>query len=382
MYCLNEKQIDFILNDIRARGVEMESLQLNLHDHICCIIEQNLEENGDFESFYQKTIKTFYKNELWEIEEETLLLLTHKNYYAMKKIMILSGTFSAATMILGILFKFMHWPGASLFIILGIGTSSLIFLPLLYLLKSKDSQATKDKLMLGLGILSGILLSLSILFKIMHWPFAIILGYSAVIILGLILLPIYFITGIKTQENKINTITISIVIIMICGLWLTLVRTPYSSRKKEITDTSSFLINEQIVSSQKRIYDSITKNDSLESNSKKLSKQIIRVCEKIKSSIILKETGMTKISTDFETKLQFISDANFRFLRTPNKDVDSLLEFIKTYHLTLNVTPHKTKLPLSYQTNSEEKIPFFVGTNLIVLTQLQQTELIVMQNEM
>ena len=120
----------------------------------------------------------------------------------------------------------------------------------------------------------------------------------------------------------------------------------------------------------------------MESNSKKLSKQIIRVCEKIKSSIILKETGMTKISTDFETKLQFISDANFRFLRTPNKDVDSLLEFIKTYHLTLNSTPHKTKLPLSYQTNSEEKIPFFVGTNLIVLTQLQQTELIVMQNEM
>jgi len=132
MYCLSEKQIDYILNDIRARGVELESLQLNLHDHICCIIEQNLEENGDFESFYQKTIKTFYKDELWEIEEETLLLLSYKNYYAMKKIMILSGTFSAATMILGIIFKFMHWPGASLFIILGIGTSSLIFLPLLY----------------------------------------------------------------------------------------------------------------------------------------------------------------------------------------------------------------------------------------------------------
>ena len=382
MYCLSEKQIDYILNDISARGVEMESLQLNLHDHICCIIEQNLEENGDFESFYQKTIRTFYKDELWEIEEETLLLLTYKNYYAMKKIMILSGTFSAATMILGILFKFMHWPGASLFIILGIGTSSLIFLPLLYLLKSKDSQATKDKLMLGLGILSGILLSLSILFKIMHWPFAIILGYSAVIILGLILLPIYFITGIKNPENKINTITISIVIIMICGLWLTLVRTPFGSRIKEITDTSSFLINEQIVSSQKRIYDSIAKNDSLESNSKNLSKQIIRVCEKIKSSIILKETGMTKISNDFETKLHFISEATFRFPGTPNKDVDSLLEFIKAYHLTLNSTPFKNKLPTSYHSNSEEVIPFFVGSNLTVLNQLQQTELIVMQNEM
>ena len=69
MYQLSDKQIDHILNDIGARGVEMESLQQNLLDHICCIIEQDLEEKGDFESFYQKTIKTFYKDALWEIEE-------------------------------------------------------------------------------------------------------------------------------------------------------------------------------------------------------------------------------------------------------------------------------------------------------------------------
>ena len=130
MYHISDQQIDYILNDISARGVEMESLQQNLLDHICCIIENNLEENGDFESFYQKTIETFYKDQLWEIEEETLQLLTFKNYYTMKKVMIVSGTFSAAAMILGILFKFLHWPGAAALIILGIGASSLIFLPL------------------------------------------------------------------------------------------------------------------------------------------------------------------------------------------------------------------------------------------------------------
>lgn len=64
MYQLSDKQIDHILNDIGARGVEMESLQQNLLDHICCIIENNLEENGDFESFYKKTIQTFYKDAL------------------------------------------------------------------------------------------------------------------------------------------------------------------------------------------------------------------------------------------------------------------------------------------------------------------------------
>src|ERR1700740_3220546 len=97
---LSDEQIDFILNDIGARGVEMESLQQNLLDHICCIIEQDLEPDGDFEAFYASTIKTFYKYELWEIEEETIHVLTFKNYYTMKKAMIVSGTFSVVTFII------------------------------------------------------------------------------------------------------------------------------------------------------------------------------------------------------------------------------------------------------------------------------------------
>ena len=88
MYSINDEQIDYILNDIRRRGVEMEDLQYNLLDHICCIIEQNLESGGNFEDFYNKTIPKFFKHELWEIEEETILLLTYKNYYTMKKAMI------------------------------------------------------------------------------------------------------------------------------------------------------------------------------------------------------------------------------------------------------------------------------------------------------
>ncbi|MBC7554972.1 MAG: hypothetical protein H7257_13460 [Taibaiella sp.] len=62
MYCISDKQIDYILSDISARGVELESLQLNLLDHICCLIENGLEENGDFERFYQEIIRKFYKD--------------------------------------------------------------------------------------------------------------------------------------------------------------------------------------------------------------------------------------------------------------------------------------------------------------------------------
>ena len=60
MYAVSEQQIEYILNDIRRNGVEMEDLQLNLLDHICCIIEQNLKEGDDFEGFYRKTVKQFW----------------------------------------------------------------------------------------------------------------------------------------------------------------------------------------------------------------------------------------------------------------------------------------------------------------------------------
>jgi hypothetical protein len=79
MYCLNDQQIDFILSDIHARGVRLESLQYDLLDHICVIIERQLEKEEDFESCYEATIGTFYRQELREIEEETFFMLDCRN---------------------------------------------------------------------------------------------------------------------------------------------------------------------------------------------------------------------------------------------------------------------------------------------------------------
>lgn len=79
MYSLNEQQLDFILGDITARGVRLQSLQCDLLDHICVMIEQKLEKEEDFDQCYENTIRTFYRQELREIEEETILLLACRN---------------------------------------------------------------------------------------------------------------------------------------------------------------------------------------------------------------------------------------------------------------------------------------------------------------
>ena len=68
MYQLDDQQIDFILSDLRQRGIRTESLRLNLLDHICILIEENLEKGGDFYHYYTTVLPSFYKQELRELD--------------------------------------------------------------------------------------------------------------------------------------------------------------------------------------------------------------------------------------------------------------------------------------------------------------------------
>ncbi len=308
MYILSEQQIDYILNDIRRNGVELEDLQSNLLDHICCIIEENLEENGDFEHFYSTTVKKFYKKELREIEEETISLLTYKNYYEMKKIMMVSGIVSVSLLSIGIVLKFLHMAGASVCIVLGIGLMSLLFMPLLFLLKIKEKNETKDKVLIGLGALSAILLSLGILFKIMFWPGANMMAMSSMLLLLIVFLPVYFFTGIRNPETKVNTTVSSLLIITGCGLILTLVRSPHGSRLMGIQATKDYIRNERILDNEKRLLMQSLRRDSLQVSNVTHGSKIDQLCEDIKANIIHWETGMNTLGEDFESKDIWLGD--------------------------------------------------------------------------
>lgn len=222
MYVLNDEQVAYILNDIRRSGIESEELQLDLLDHICCVIESEMLPNKNFEEFYRSILPRFFKRELREIQEETTLLLTFKNYYAMKKVMLNGGMFSAISFIIGAILKVMHLPGASVFILLGIASFCFLFLPLLSILRVKEQKETKDKVVIGIATVFGILISLATLFKVMHWPGANIMWIVSLGILFLLFLPIYFFGGIRNPETKTNTVISSILILTAGGLLFTL----------------------------------------------------------------------------------------------------------------------------------------------------------------
>ena len=52
---LSDSQIDFILSDIKRRGVVSSALQEDLLDHICCLIEEKFRKD-DFQTAYQKAL--------------------------------------------------------------------------------------------------------------------------------------------------------------------------------------------------------------------------------------------------------------------------------------------------------------------------------------
>lgn len=296
MYRISDEQVDYILDDLVAKGIDMEDLQLNLLDHICCIIERELEDDGNFERFYHDNIRRFYNKELREIEEETINLLTFKNYYAMRKVLIGSGVFAVAAFMVGSLFKYMYWPGANILLVLGMVTFSLLFLPLLFILKSREARERSDKFVVGIGTLTGVLFSLAILFIVQHWPGANVLLFLSIGIAAFVLLPVYFFTGIRRPETKLNTILMSVILVGIIGLQFTMARLRPSHSQLAIA-TVNYVQGEALLG----------KMLSVNPPSPQLA-EIQSLAAQVKAMVLERYMGSATVPADFEVQHIYLRD--------------------------------------------------------------------------
>ncbi len=342
MYTLSEQQIDYILNDIKTRGVEMEDLQLNLLDHICCTVECELQENGNFEEFYQQVITRFFKKELREIQEETILLLTFKNYFIMKNVMIRSGFVSVLLLVCGSLFKLMHWPGAGLLITLGVALLSLCFLPLVFILKIKDKSSSRDKFIMGIATLTGFFLSLATLFTIMHWPNPNgILWIITVSLSAFVLIPVYFFTGIRNPDTRLNTIVTTVALVGGTGLLFTLINLRPSAKQTHLK-MYSYIQSEELLKKVQHL------NHQKENT---IILDINHTTDQIKNIIVGNMIGQSTIPKDFEKKQIFgeeeeIGDA-FNEGRQGMVLFSHLKNVVKQYNETL-AKPEEDKITLEH----------------------------------
>lgn len=280
MFVLKDEQIRFILEDIRRNGIVTEALQQDLLDHICCVIETEMLDESNFEEFYRSILPRFFKRNLREIQEETTLLLKFKNYYAMKKILLMSGAFSAITLLIGAFLKLLFLPGAGFLFVVAIISFCFLFLPLLSILRVREQKENKNKIIIGIATIFGILICLATLFKVMHWPFANAMWTASLAILFFVFLPVYFFTGIRSSETKTNTIISSILILTAGGLLFTLTNLKASRWTDESTYTSDdrLRVAAVFVSEQNQI---AYATDSISPRQKELQVKANSICSKI-----------------------------------------------------------------------------------------------------
>jgi len=374
MYQLTEKQIEFISNDLRSRGIYLESLHADLLDHICCIVEAELDENTTFESFYEKTIPRFFKTELSEIQNETIALLTYKNYYTMKKMMMFSGIFSVIMMILGLIWKIMHYPGAVVFLPVGVLSGSLVFIPLLFALKARELESKKDRFLLGCGALSATLYCLSIVFKVMHWPSPIFYFYTALGLMIFIFLPVYLFQGLKNPVTRVNTIAVSILIVLGCCLLFAMVRTPRAQHLYNLMSTHDLLRNEQILRTEQRQLNKIpvvTEDPAIN-----LGRKIYQSCDDLKARILESEAGIRASELTLENAT-FLEDRAVSLGTNTRSSFAKLSQLITEYNQLAAGSISKIPITASFVDND------YIELNRILITwnQITQMQMIVLQNE-
>jgi len=132
----------------------------------------------------------------------------------MKKTVYFLGIISLSIVLLATIFKSSHWPGAGILMTLGLGSITFIFLPLAY---SQLLKSTDDKLLRWVyhtALISFGIDFIGMLFKVMHWPGAswfIIIGLPLPFVL---FLPTYILYHNK-RKLKTDMSFFSIILFMI-----------------------------------------------------------------------------------------------------------------------------------------------------------------------
>jgi hypothetical protein len=373
MYCITEQQIEYVLNDIRRNGIEMEDLQLSLLDHICCMAEHNLKEGDDFEHFYKTTIKQFYKKELKEIEVETIQLLTFKNYFMLKKIMIASGAFSVILFLAGSFFKVMHWPGAGMLLTLAIILISFLFLPLVFILKAKEVNTGLEKLTVALGTLLAILFCMDILFMVQHWPGARILWFSTMGLSLFVFIPLYFFTGIRKPETRTNTILTSIMLVGFTGLLFTAINLRPAQNQYE-NALNNYLQNEEILRSLERSPGFNTAvNNTAEADMFTISAEMKRIILEYTTGKAILPANSDANKLDFRQEKLVYMDEYFRPEGTGTKLFQRLQQAATHYNNTRKNSGDAIPAALSILREIPERIKDY--DNLYVLNSLTQLQI-------
>lgn len=399
MEYLTEKHISEITTLIKAKGVEMEELLYDLVDHVCCMIEEKMEQGKNYTSALDETMSSFGNKGIRNIQEETTYLLT-KNILVMRKTMHIIGITSAVMLLLGSIFKIQHWPGAGVMYVLGAAFLCLVFMPLYLTVRAKEKVGKLNTITNVIGVISAIALCFGILFKIMHWPMANMLMNVGGFILILIFLPLYLYNSYKNKKLKTSTIVPVIISIAGFSLMFSLVKLRNSHSVTSAILNIQYTINSDVLAVNKTNQSLLIslKQDSIAIDklvkADNIAKSINELVHNLNFEIAKSqhpEVSDEKINEILTNNYQIISNdnGNLSVLRKQENGLEELINLLSTYEKSYmdvtggsaNISYNKTNLDY-YLNSTDMSFPLGVVVHDLSLLnlQIQKTHTALLQN--
>ncbi len=202
---INDEQVELVIEEVNKSSLRNQQLKDDLIDHLSCLIEYEMKKGAGFSEAMELAFQQTAPNGLNEIQQETIFLLNYSKIIFMKRLTYTLGFIFSAAFFIGIFFKLMHLPGAT---ILGFGGGAglaFVFIPLLLINKYKQlmGEVLSERLKWFVGSASLILFMAASFFKLFHLPGAAILLGSCFLVFVFGFLPFLFFRMYKQSVEEV-----------------------------------------------------------------------------------------------------------------------------------------------------------------------------------
>ncbi len=202
MYELTLHQTDLVIKYVTGHEIVFSHLRDDLTDHICCDIEDAMKKGAGFDEAFNAIKLNLGSNRLIDIQKETLFAVD-KKYRKMKRIMKISGV--AGTVLLGLstVLKIQHWPFGGMMMLLGALILILFFLPSSLMVLWKETKSGKRIFIFITAFLSSVAFMAGVLFKVQHWPAAGLLLSIGILSAVFLFIPAITYRIVSGSENRL-----------------------------------------------------------------------------------------------------------------------------------------------------------------------------------
>jgi len=201
---LNESQIERIADTVSNSNIASEELKEDLIDHLCCIVEDEMSKDKDFETAYQTAMQRFCPNGLNEIQNETVFLFTSKSKRRLDIALYISGLGALTGALATVVMKMLHLPFAQLIFLASVCVVFFALLPVIFIRAFKKMPGKRRIPFFGFkGVLiyaGATLVIVSAVFRLCHWPGAGIFILLAILFIYLAMFPLFF---FKTPDSHV-----------------------------------------------------------------------------------------------------------------------------------------------------------------------------------